>query len=197
MRLSSIDSVEADRDLLDAFANDERLMPHLHLSLQSGDDLILKRMKRRHLRDDAIAFCDEVRRLRPDMVFGADLIAGFPTETEDDVHALARPGRRMRADASACLSVLAAAGHAGGAHAAGRPRGRQGPRAAVARARRAGARPPSRRRDRRDAARADRDRANGGRTEQFTKVKLAVPAEPGKILDLKIAAHDGRQLLAA
>ena len=82
LRLSSIDSVEADRDLLDAFASDERLMPHLHLSLQSGDDLILKRMKRRHLRADAIAFCDAVRRLRPDTVFGADLIAGFPTETE-------------------------------------------------------------------------------------------------------------------
>ena len=58
-------------------------MPHLHLSLQSGDDMILKRMKRRHLRDDAIAFCQEARRLRPDMVFGADIIAGFPTETEE------------------------------------------------------------------------------------------------------------------
>jgi threonylcarbamoyladenosine tRNA methylthiotransferase MtaB len=82
LRLSSIDSVEADRDLLDALANDQRLMPHLHLSLQSGDDLILKRMKRRHSRADAIAFCETVRRLRPDTVFGADLIAGFPTETE-------------------------------------------------------------------------------------------------------------------
>src|SRR4030088_176449 len=83
LRLSSIDSVEADRDLLDAFANDARLMPHLHLSLQAGDDLILKRMKRRHLRADAIAFCEKVRRLRPDVVFGGDIIAGFPTETED------------------------------------------------------------------------------------------------------------------
>jgi threonylcarbamoyladenosine tRNA methylthiotransferase MtaB len=83
LRLSSIDSVEADRDLLDAFATDERLMPHLHLSLQAGDDLILKRMKRRHLRHDAIAFCDQVRRLRPDVVFGGDIIAGFPTESED------------------------------------------------------------------------------------------------------------------
>ncbi|CAM5502834.1 (Dimethylallyl)adenosine tRNA methylthiotransferase MiaB OS=Afipia felis OX=1035 GN=miaB_2 PE=4 SV=1 [Afipia felis] len=82
LRLSSIDSVEADRDLLDVIANDERLMPHLHLSLQAGDDLILKRMKRRHSRADAIAFCDQVRRLRPDVAFGADLIAGFPTETE-------------------------------------------------------------------------------------------------------------------
>src|SRR5262245_11903821 len=83
LRLSSIDSVEADRDLLDAFASDARLMPHLHLSLQAGDDLILKRMKRRHLRADAIAFCETVRRLRPDVVFGGDIIAGFPTETED------------------------------------------------------------------------------------------------------------------
>ncbi len=83
LRLSSINSVEADRDLLDAFANDARLMPHLHLSLQAGDDLILKRMKRRHLRADAIAFCESVRRLRPDVVFGGDIIAGFPTETED------------------------------------------------------------------------------------------------------------------
>ena len=83
LRLSSIDSVEADRDLLDAFADEKRLMPHLHLSLQAGDDIILKRMKRRHLRGDAIAFCESVRRLRPDVVFGADIIAGFPTETED------------------------------------------------------------------------------------------------------------------
>jgi threonylcarbamoyladenosine tRNA methylthiotransferase MtaB len=82
LRISSIDSIEADRDLLDVIANDERLMPHLHLSLQSGDDMILKRMKRRHLRDDSIRFCADVRSLRPDIVFGADIIAGFPTETE-------------------------------------------------------------------------------------------------------------------
>ncbi|WP_315836701.1 tRNA (N(6)-L-threonylcarbamoyladenosine(37)-C(2))-methylthiotransferase MtaB [Bradyrhizobium prioriisuperbiae] len=83
LRISSIDSIEADRDLLEVIADDVRLMPHLHLSLQAGDDMILKRMKRRHSRDDAIAFCAQVRRLRPDMVFGADIIAGFPTETED------------------------------------------------------------------------------------------------------------------
>ncbi len=83
LRISSIDQVEADRDLLDVIADDERLMPHLHLSLQSGDDLILKRMKRRHLRADAIAFCAQVRRLRPDIALGADIIAGFPTETEE------------------------------------------------------------------------------------------------------------------
>jgi threonylcarbamoyladenosine tRNA methylthiotransferase MtaB len=82
LRISSIDSIEVDRDLLDVIADDERLMPHLHLSLQSGDDLILKRMKRRHSRADAIDFCARVRRLRPDIAFGADIIAGFPTETE-------------------------------------------------------------------------------------------------------------------
>ena len=83
LRISSIDSIEADADLLDAVANDARLMPHLHLSLQSGDDLILKRMKRRHLREDATAFCAQVKRLRPDIALGADIIAGFPTETEE------------------------------------------------------------------------------------------------------------------
>lgn len=83
LRLSSIDSIEADDDLMDAIANEKRLMPHLHLSLQAGDDMILKRMKRRHLRDDSIRFCEDVRALRPDIVFGADIIAGFPTETED------------------------------------------------------------------------------------------------------------------
>ncbi|SDI69361.1 MULTISPECIES: tRNA (N(6)-L-threonylcarbamoyladenosine(37)-C(2))-methylthiotransferase MtaB [Bradyrhizobium] len=83
LRISSIDSIEADRDLLDVIADDARLMPHLHLSLQSGDDLILKRMKRRHSRRDAIEFCAHVRRLRPDIAVGADIIAGFPTETEE------------------------------------------------------------------------------------------------------------------
>jgi threonylcarbamoyladenosine tRNA methylthiotransferase MtaB len=82
LRISSIDSIEADRDLLDVIGSDERLMPHLHLSLQAGDDMILKRMKRRHSRADAVAFCAQVRRLRPDIALGADIIAGFPTETE-------------------------------------------------------------------------------------------------------------------
>jgi threonylcarbamoyladenosine tRNA methylthiotransferase MtaB len=83
LRLSSIDQVEADGDLLRAIAEEERLMPHLHLSMQAGDDMILKRMKRRHSRADAQRFCEDVRRLRPDVVLGADLIAGFPTETDE------------------------------------------------------------------------------------------------------------------
>jgi len=82
LRISSIDSIEVDENLMQAIATEPRLMPHLHLSLQHGDDMILKRMKRRHLRDDAIRFAQEARALRPDMTFGADIIAGFPTETE-------------------------------------------------------------------------------------------------------------------
>ncbi|MCR9243152.1 MAG: tRNA (N(6)-L-threonylcarbamoyladenosine(37)-C(2))-methylthiotransferase MtaB [Rhodobiaceae bacterium] len=83
LRLSSIDSIEADPELMRLIADEERLMPHLHLSLQAGDNMVLKRMKRRHSREDAIAFCQEAKRLRPEIVFGADIIAGFPTETDE------------------------------------------------------------------------------------------------------------------
>lgn len=83
LRLSSLDPVEIDEDLLEAFRTQPRLMPHIHLSLQAGDDLILKRMKRRHLRQDVIDQCERIRTLRPDAVFGADIIVGFPTETEE------------------------------------------------------------------------------------------------------------------
>jgi threonylcarbamoyladenosine tRNA methylthiotransferase MtaB len=82
LRISSIDSIEVDEKFMEAIANEARLMPHFHLSLQSGDNMILKRMKRRHLRDDAISFCDTVRKIRPEITFGADIIAGFPTETD-------------------------------------------------------------------------------------------------------------------
>lgn len=83
LRLSSIDAVEVDDDLYRLIAEEPRLMPHLHVSLQAGDDMVLKRMKRRHLRADIVAFCERVRNLRPDMAFGADIIAGFPTETDE------------------------------------------------------------------------------------------------------------------
>ncbi len=83
LRISSIDSIEADEAFYDAIASDRRLMPHLHLSLQSGDDMVLKRMKRRHSRAEAFGVVDKLRELRPDMVFGADIIAGFPTETDE------------------------------------------------------------------------------------------------------------------
>ena len=83
LRLSSIDSIEVDEPMMEAIRSDERLMPHLHLSIQSGDNMILKRMKRRHLREHTIEFCHTVKSLRPDIIFGADLIAGFPTETDE------------------------------------------------------------------------------------------------------------------
>jgi threonylcarbamoyladenosine tRNA methylthiotransferase MtaB len=195
LRLSSIDSVEADRDLLDAFANDHRLMPHLHLSLQSGDDLILKRMKRRHLRADAIAFCNTVRRLRPDTVFGADLIAGFPTETEDMF------ARSLDLVAECGLTQLHVFPFSPrpGTPAARMPRL---PHAVVKeRARRLRVRGALALTQYLDgevgATRRVLTEAGGiGRTAQFTKVLLAAPAEPGNILDLTIGAHDGRQLLA-
>jgi threonylcarbamoyladenosine tRNA methylthiotransferase MtaB len=83
LRLSSIDSIEADDEMVEVITSDTRVMPHLHLSLQSGDNMILKRMKRRHSREHTIEFCNTLRTKRPDMVFGADIIAGFPTETDE------------------------------------------------------------------------------------------------------------------
>jgi threonylcarbamoyladenosine tRNA methylthiotransferase MtaB len=196
LRLSSIDSVEADDDLLDALANDARLMPHLHLSLQAGDDLILKRMKRRHLRDQAIAFCQQVRRLRPDVVFGGDIIAGFPTETEA---MFARSLDLVDECGLTFLHVFPFSPRPG-TPAARMP---QVDRAIVkTRARRL--------RDKGEAAlRLHLDREVGarrrvlierrdlGRTEHFTPVRLAAPVEPGIVLDLAMTGHDGRYLLAA
>ena len=132
LRISSIDQVEADADLLDAISEDQRLMPHLHLSLQSGDDMILKRMKRRHSRRDAIDFCTQVRRLRPDVAFGADIIAGFPTETEEMFARSLESGGGMRSHLPARVSLFETSGHAGFADAAGGGRSDQGAREAIA-----------------------------------------------------------------
>ncbi len=196
LRLSSIDSVEADRDLLDALASEARLMPHLHLSLQAGDDLILKRMKRRHSRKDAIAFCDTVRRLRPDVVFGADIIAGFPTETEEMF------GRSLALVDECSLTQLHVFPFSARP---GTPASRmtQLDRALVKeRARRLrehGAQALIRHLDAEvgTTRRVLIESRDSGRTEQFTPVKLAAAIAPGEIVALQIAAHDGRQLLAA
>jgi threonylcarbamoyladenosine tRNA methylthiotransferase MtaB len=196
LRLSSIDSVEADRELLEAFADDARLMPHLHLSLQAGDNLILKRMKRRHSREDAIAFCKAVRALRPDVVFGADLIAGFPTETED---AFARSRDLVAECGLTHLHVFPFSARPG----TPATRMPQLPREIVKdRARRL-------REQGAVALRSHLDAEIGatrhvlaesherGRTEQFTPVKFAQPTAAGTIVAAKIAAHDGKQLMAA
>src|SRR5271166_3304961 len=194
LRLSSIDSVEADRDLIDAFAHGGRLMPHLHLSLQAGDDLILKRMKRRHSRKDAIAFCRDLRRLRPDIVFGADIIAGFPTETE----AMFSNSLALVEDCGLTHLHVFPFSPRPGTPAARMP---QLPRAIVKeRARRLRQRGAQALRRHLDAEigtlrRVLIEQHTQGRTEQFTQVSLASLAEPGAILELRIAAHDGKQLL--
>jgi threonylcarbamoyladenosine tRNA methylthiotransferase MtaB len=196
LRLSSIDSVEADHDLLDALAGEARLMPHLHLSLQSGDDLILKRMKRRHLRADAIAFCAQVRRLRPDTAFGADLIAGFPTETED---MFARSSDLIDECGLTYLHVFPFSPRPGTPAERMPQLARNVVKDRARRLRERGAVALSHHLDgeigttRRVLAESN----DLGRTEQFTPVKLATAAEPGTILELQMAAHDGKQLLAA
>ncbi len=196
LRLSSIDSVEADADLLDVIASDARLMPHLHLSLQSGDDMILKRMKRRHLRADAIAFCDQVRRLRPDVVFGGDIIAGFPTETDE---MFARSLDLLDECGLTQLHVFPFSPRPG-TPAARMP---QVPgdviKGRARRLREKGEAALCRHLDREVGARRNVLTERGGiaRTPQFTPVRMATPIEPGLILDIAIAGHDGRQLLAA
>jgi threonylcarbamoyladenosine tRNA methylthiotransferase MtaB len=196
LRLSSIDSVEADRDLIDAFASDARLMPHLHLSLQAGDDLILKRMKRRHSRNDAIAFCRDLRRLRPDIVFGADIIAGFPTETE----AMFSNSLTLVEECDLTHLHVFPFSPRPGTPAARMP---QLDRAVVkeraARLRERGARALRQFLDTEVGAtrRVLIEAEAQGRTEQFTQVSLAAMAAPGAIVDVGIAAHDGKQLIAA
>jgi threonylcarbamoyladenosine tRNA methylthiotransferase MtaB len=196
LRLSSIDSVEADRDLLDALAQDARVMPHLHLSLQAGDDLILKRMKRRHSRDDAIAFCNTVRRLRPDVVFGADLIAGFPTETE----AMFQRSLDLVEECGLTHLHVFPFSPRPGTPAARMPQlARDVVKDRARRLRERGALALRRHLDGEVGAtrRVLTESHDSGRTEQFTSVRLAMRVEPGKILDLTMASHDGRQLLAA
>ncbi len=195
LRLSSLDPVEVDRDLLRALAEEERLMPHLHLSLQAGDDLVLKRMKRRHLRGDAIEFCQQARRMRPDLVLGADLIAGFPTETEAQF-------RNTLALVDDCgLAFLHVFPFS--------PRERT-PAAKMPQVARAIVKERARRlREKGELAlrrhlaaeigHRRRVLAEGaeGRSEHYTRVMLARAAAPGAILDLLITGHDGRRLLAA
>jgi threonylcarbamoyladenosine tRNA methylthiotransferase MtaB len=196
LRISSIDSIEADEALMQAIATEPRLMPHLHLSLQHGDDLILKRMKRRHLRDDAIRFCEDARALRPDIVFGADIIAGFPTETDahfansvklvDDcgltfLHVFpfsprkGTPAARMPQLAGPVIRARAAALRAAGEAALARHLAAQ-----VGRTHRILTESP-----------------RMGRTEQFTEVAFASDRPEGAVVTATIAGHDGALLQAA
>jgi threonylcarbamoyladenosine tRNA methylthiotransferase MtaB len=196
LRLSSIDSIEVDTDLLDALAGEARLMPHLHLSLQAGDDLILKRMKRRHRRADAIAFCAEVRRLRPDVVFGGDVIAGFPTETE------AMFARSLELVDECGLTHLHVFPFSPRPNAPAARMPQVPPDVVKERAerlRRKGAAALMRHLESQIGARRRvLTEAGGiGRTEQFTPVRLNGKVARGLMLEVEIAGHDGRQLLAA
>jgi threonylcarbamoyladenosine tRNA methylthiotransferase MtaB len=195
LRISSIDSIEADPELIEAIAHEPRLMPHLHLSLQAGDDMILKRMKRRHLRADAIRFCDEVRRSRPDVAITADLIAGFPTETEAmfantldlvercglaGIHAFpfsprtGTPAARMpqldRATIKARAERLRAAGQSATERHLGTQIGRE--------------------------LRVLIEKPGLGRAEDFTEVHLAHGHLVGHIVRARASRHDGRRLWA-
>ena len=195
LRISSIDSIEVDENLMQAIATEPRLMPHLHLSLQHGDDMILKRMKRRHLRDDAIRFAEDARKLRPDMTFGADIIAGFPTETDamfDNSLKLVTdcdltwlhvfpysarqgtPAARMPAVDGAVIKERAArlrmAGDAQVAHHLTAQQGR--------------------------LHHILMESPTMGRTEQFTEVHFSQPQPEGEIVTAKIAGQQAGHLLA-
>jgi threonylcarbamoyladenosine tRNA methylthiotransferase MtaB len=192
LRLSSIDSIEADRDLLDAVANDQRLMPHLHLSLQSGDDLILKRMKRRHSRADAIALCNELRRLRPDIVLGADLIAGFPTETDE---AFARSLDLIEDCGLSLLHVFPYSPRPGTAAAKMPQHGGAAIKQRAKRLRIAGEAALRRRLDQEVGFTRQVliESATQGRTEHFLPVGIE-GGTPGDVVSITIAGHDGARL---
>jgi len=195
LRLSSIDSIEADAELMEAIAAERRLMPHLHLSLQAGDDMILKRMKRRHLRDDSIRFCAETRALRPDIVFGADIIAGFPTETEG----MFENSLRIVEECGLTHLHVFPFSPRKGTPAARMPQVERGVvKQRAARLRAAG-----------DAAYARHlaslsgtpqsiliEREGLGRTEGFTLAAMPFGA-PGEIVEAIITGHDGERLIAA
>ena len=196
LRISSIDGIEADPDLLAALATEPRLMPHLHLSLQHGDDLILKRMKRRHLREDAVAFAAEARRLRPDLVLGADLIAGFPTE---DAAAHARSLSLVEACGLTWLHVFPYSPRPG-TPAARMPQvdGRT-IRARAAELRAAGAAARARHLAAMRGARATllMETPRMGRTEGFAETVVAADRPVGSLQPVTVTGAAGGRLLAA
>jgi threonylcarbamoyladenosine tRNA methylthiotransferase MtaB len=193
LRLSSIDQVEADEQLIVAIAEEPRLMPHLHLSLQAGDDMILKRMKRRHTRADAVRFCEEARRLRPDIVFGADLIAGFPTETD----AMFDGSLRLIDDCGLTFLHVFPFSPRPGTPAARMP---QAARATIkrraARLRHKGEVALARYLDGRIGSDVEllMEREHMGRTRGFVEVELTRPAAPGALAWARVTASDGRRL---
>jgi len=195
LRLSSIDSIEADAALLQTIATEPRLMPHLHLSLQAGDNMILKRMKRRHLREDAIRFCAETRKLRPDIVFGADIITGFPTESE----VMFENSLRLVEECGLTWLHVFPYSPRKGTPAARMPQvDRHEVRNRAARLRAAGeARVKKHLAE--QIGRTHRilmESPRMGRTEQFAEVRFAADQPEGQIVTAPIRSHDGATLRA-
>ncbi len=196
LRISSIDSIEADEALMQAIATETRLMPHLHLSLQHGDNLILKRMARRHLRDDAIRFCEEARKLRPDITFGADIIAGFPTETDTHFqNALA-----LITDCDLTWMHIFPYSKRAGTPAAKIPKQVDGKviRARAARLRDAGRKQVEKHlvAQKGRGHRILMENSHMGRTEQFAEVVFEVAQIEGAVVNAQLTGHVGEQLTA-
>ncbi len=199
LRISSIDSVEADPELIELVAGERRLMPHLHLSLQSGDDMILKRMKRRHARADSVAFCADLRARRPDIVFGADLIAGFPTETDE----MFENTVRLIEDCGLTFTHVFPFSARPGTPAARMPRLDQGlVKARAARLRAVGEAALAAHLDARigmvEKVLIEKD--DFGHTEQFVPIRVAGNGvsnlPPGDIVSARVVARDGETLRA-
>jgi threonylcarbamoyladenosine tRNA methylthiotransferase MtaB len=195
LRLSSIDAAEIDPDLMRCLAEEQRLMPHLHLSLQAGDDLILKRMKRRHLRADAIRLCEQVRAVRPEVAFGADLIAGFPTESDE---AFENTLKLVDECDLAFLHVFPFSPRPGTPAARMPQLSRPVVKARAERLRAKGDEAHARWLDRQlgRTVKALVERDGHARAEDFTEVAFDGPAEPGAIVPLKITGHDGKRAVA-
>ena len=195
LRISSIDSIEVDDNLMQAIATENRLMPHLHLSLQAGDDMILKRMKRRHMRDDAIAFCQEAKRLRPEMTYGADIIAGFPTETE----AMFENSLKLIEECGLTWLHVFPYSVRQGTPAARMPQvGGKHIKRRAAELRAAGAQQVQRHLWEQNGATHHilMESSRMGRTEQFTEVTLSSDQPEGKIITAQITGISGQALIA-
>ena len=195
LRLSSIDAAEIDGDLLACFAGEERLMPHLHLSLQAGDDMILKRMKRRHCRAQGLELVERVRAVRPDTAFGADLIAGFPTETE----AMFENTLRLVDDASLSFLHVFPFSPRPGTPAARMPQlPRPEIKARADRLRARGAEALERHLGRQEGRtlRALVEQPGRARAEDFTEIAFEGEAEVGAVAAMTVSGHDGRRALA-
>tara|TARA_B100000963_G_scaffold212679_1_gene185327 strand:+ start:65 stop:1303 length:1239 start_codon:yes stop_codon:yes gene_type:complete len=194
LRLSSIDAIEIDQALLDMVIHEPRLMPHLHLSLQAGDDMILKRMKRRHSRAEALAFCEKLKTGRPDIAFGADLIAGFPTETE----AMFENSRRLIGDCDLSFVHVFPFSPRPNTPAARMPQLDGG----LIKQRAANLRETAQSqfrnwlaRQRGQTARVLVEKPGEGRAENFARIRLDVKHESGALVDVKINGNDGLMLI--